>query len=126
MKRALLTLALACFAFSCAVTEAGNESKGGFTISSHRSGGRYPFRNVRFMTGRGPGSVKFIAGAGYVDKKGNAVIEGYIWNRVGYTGLWGGGPRSTTIPDRTRLYENFVFAYANDSQYCIVDEIDFY
>lgn len=126
MRKALMCLFLSVAALATSVVEAGYDTRGGFTLASHRSGGSYSRSSVRYLTGRGPRSVRFIAGGGHYDRKGNAVIDAYVWNSVSYLGQWAGGPRGTVVIDSNRRNENFVFAVANNNQYATVDDIDLY
>jgi hypothetical protein len=126
MKKALACLVLSVAVLATTVAEAGYYRKGGFTLASHVSGRTYSRSSVRYMTGRGPGSTWFIAGAGHYDTRRNAVIDTYVWSKVSYRGQWAAGPRGTVLTDPRRRNENFVLAFANNSRYAIVDNIDLY
>ena len=123
MKRFLSCLTLGLMLLS-PNADAANIFRGGYTIASHSSGRTYSKSSVRYMTGRGPRLSRYIVGGGHYTTSRNAIIDTYTSGRVSFLGQWAGGPRGSVVTDSRRRNENFVFVYANRSQYATVDNID--
>ena len=104
--------------------DAANIFRGGYTIASHSSGRTYSKSSVRYMTGRGPRLSRYTVGGGHYTTTGRAIIDTFTRGGVSYLGQWAGGPRGSVVTDSRRRNENFVFVYANRSQYATVDNID--
>lgn len=125
MLKGLVLVGLIATSFELPQVEAAYVSRGGYTIASHRSGQTYRTSSIRYMTGRGPRSQRYLVGAGTYSTSGTAIYDTYTFGRTSFLGNWAGGPRGRVKVNSRRRNEHFVVVFANTRQYAYVDNIDF-